>query len=632
MLIILMFLISSLSINSVFAPKKNKNKVPIADIGGPYSGTEGKAINFDGSSSHDPDGTIISFLWDFGDGEISTAKNPAHVYIQDGTYPVSLLVTDDDATDKSTTLAIVSDTEPVANLIATPTFGITPLTVTFIDASTSYDGIVSWLWDFGDGKNSTAPNPNHNYSLGSFTVSLTVKEEDGDTNTQTKPHFITAEPAPNQSPRADFIILSSDIPTINETISFTDYSIDTDGNIISWSWNFGDTTTSTTQNPVHQYQSIGTYTTTLIVQDDDGATASITKQLTIHEINPPITTNNYDGLWHNIDFTINLTATDEYSGVAETYYKINADPTKQLSIDGPPIINAEDSNNTLEYWSIDKIGNEETHQYLVNIKLDKTPPTANLGEDITVTEDTPVTLDALKSNDNIQITNYSWVLIDENYQKLNGPNPQHIFHTPGVYAANLTVTDAAHNSAMSSFIIKVIDITNPKANAGDDKIINEGTNVILNGSASTDNVGIESYVWFFTDVEPQTLYGKEISYVFKNPGEYSVTLKVSDAENNCSNDTITIIVTGNDAFSIDENDGIEGRSDESESTPDLDSIDFLDVAVDRNNDEESNIEGYQNDVDPKVNESEEHTLASVLVIAVIISMICYGILLSRSSK
>ena len=72
--------------------------------------------------------------------------------------------------------------------------------------------------------------------------------------------------------------------------------------------------------------------------------------------------------------------TDEYvdfmSGVAETYYRINDGPTKILSVDGQPNITVEGSNNTLEYWSVDNVGNEELpHKILTGIKLDKTSPT-----------------------------------------------------------------------------------------------------------------------------------------------------------------------------------------------------------------------------------------------------------------
>ncbi len=96
--------------------------------------------------------------------------------------------------------------------------------------------------------------------------------------------------------------------------------------------------------------------------------------ITPWDINPPLTTDNYDGLWHITDFTINLTAIDELTDVEETYYKINDNPEQNVTFHGQPLITTEGTNNTLEYWSIDKAGNNETHRILTEIKLDKTTP------------------------------------------------------------------------------------------------------------------------------------------------------------------------------------------------------------------------------------------------------------------
>ena len=169
------------------------NEPPVADPNGPYTGTEGVSITFDGSGSYDTDGSIVSYDWDFGDGNTAAGVSPAHAYAQDGTFTVTLTVTDDDgATDTKTTTATVADTEPTAEFSATPTSGLEPLTVTFTDASTSYDGLASWQWDFGDGETSTEQNPTHEYTeAGTYTVSLTVHEADGDSDTETKVDYIT---------------------------------------------------------------------------------------------------------------------------------------------------------------------------------------------------------------------------------------------------------------------------------------------------------------------------------------------------------------------------------------------------------------------------------------------------------
>jgi len=90
---------------------------------------------------------------------------------------------------------------------------------------------------------------------------------------------------------------------------------------------------------------------------------------------PPTTTDNYNGQWHNADFTVTLEAIDDKSGVKATYYKINNGPTLDITTHGQPRITSESANNKLEYWSIDNAGNEEIpHHILSGIKLDKTSP------------------------------------------------------------------------------------------------------------------------------------------------------------------------------------------------------------------------------------------------------------------
>jgi uncharacterized repeat protein (TIGR01451 family) len=174
-------------------PTPVTNKPPVADPDGPYTGTEGALMTFAGSCSYDPDGSIVSYEWDFGDGATGAGVSPTHRYAQEGVYPVTLTVTDNDgATDTKSTTAAVDDTEPVAGFTATPTSGYEPLSVDFTDTSTSYDGITAWGWDFGDGESSSDRNPTHVYDEdGSFTVTLAVSESDGDSDTERKPNYIS---------------------------------------------------------------------------------------------------------------------------------------------------------------------------------------------------------------------------------------------------------------------------------------------------------------------------------------------------------------------------------------------------------------------------------------------------------
>jgi len=169
-------------------------------------------------------------------------------------------------------------------------------------------------------------------------------------------------------------------PLVTETVTFNaSDSYDYDGDIISYEWNFGDGNTTIVAEPiiVHVYTAQGVYSVNLTVTDNEGFRRSITRSIAVGtDTTPPITLDDYDALWHTSDFTITLTATDDLSGVAETYYRINDGPIQNLSAHGHPLITTEGADNKLEYWSVDNADNEELpHKILTGIKLDKTYPT-----------------------------------------------------------------------------------------------------------------------------------------------------------------------------------------------------------------------------------------------------------------
>jgi len=159
------------------------NERPVADAGGPYSGTEDQDVTFNGSGSYDPDGDTLTYRWDFGDGSTGAGVSPTHTYSAGGTYTVTLVVNDgkvDSEPDKTTaTIAEVND-PPVADAGPDQTAAVGEM-ITF-DGSASYDdgAITSYEWTFGDGTTVYGDQPNHAYSSsGTYTVTLTVKDEVG---------------------------------------------------------------------------------------------------------------------------------------------------------------------------------------------------------------------------------------------------------------------------------------------------------------------------------------------------------------------------------------------------------------------------------------------------------------------
>jgi len=155
-------------------------------------------------------------------------------------------------------------TPPIANFSGNPTEGTAPLTVQFTDLSTNTP--TSWSWDFGDGQTSEEQNPEHIYTeAGTYTVSLTATNEGG-SDDEVKTDYITVT-TPVIAPVANF----SGNPTEGTaplTVQFTDLSTNTP---TSWSWDFGDGTTSTEQNPEHIYTEVGTYTVSLTSTNEGGS-------------------------------------------------------------------------------------------------------------------------------------------------------------------------------------------------------------------------------------------------------------------------------------------------------------------------------------------------------------------------
>lgn len=245
------------------------NVKPVAQFS---SEVDGLSAAFSSSGSSDPDGTIASYAWTFGDGGTSSATNPSHDYATAGTYGVTLTVTDDDGATTSLTKQVSVSAPPVASF--TTSVNGTQLSVNG-SGSTDDQGVTSYAWKFGDGGTATGATASHTYAAGgTFDVELTVSDATGNTATSTQEVTIVA---PNAAPDAAFTVTANGL-TVNANGSA---SSDPDGTIDSYAWTFGDGGTATGATASRTYAAPGTYTVTLEVTDDDGAKDTATQQVTV---------------------------------------------------------------------------------------------------------------------------------------------------------------------------------------------------------------------------------------------------------------------------------------------------------------------------------------------------------------
>src|SRR5207249_3626921 len=135
------------------------NHPPTAVPGGPYTGTEGTAVSFDGSASPDPDGDALTYAWSFGDGATGSGARPTHAFADNGTYTVTLTVTDarGAASAPATTTAAIGNVAPTVNAGPNQTVTLgSPITVsaTFSDPGVN-DAPWAYAIDWGDGSPQT---------------------------------------------------------------------------------------------------------------------------------------------------------------------------------------------------------------------------------------------------------------------------------------------------------------------------------------------------------------------------------------------------------------------------------------------------------------------------------------------
>lgn len=264
------------------------NQPPSANTTPVAATSPGSAVLFDASGSVDPDGTINSYSWDYGDGNTGAGLATVYRYAAGGTFVARLTVRDSAGISGVWHKVVAVSGNQAPQAFAGPDQTHTLGAPTRFSAAGSMDdgAIASYQWDFGDGASSSGVYVEHVYSApGTYTAVLRVTDNAGLTATDTV--VVTILPSTvNLLPVARLSGQSQG--NVGLLVYFDgSQSTDLDGTMAGYRWDFGDGQVASGANASHAYAAAGIYTVTLTVTDNLGASASATTTAQIGAALPP---------------------------------------------------------------------------------------------------------------------------------------------------------------------------------------------------------------------------------------------------------------------------------------------------------------------------------------------------------
>ncbi|WP_158600076.1 PKD domain-containing protein [Halorubrum sp. Atlit-28R] len=486
-------------------------------------------IDLVADSSVDPDGTIESYEWDLDtDGTSEATGSTATVdFVDDGTYPIELTVTDDDGTARSLTQNVtVTNRPPTATATANDTTPAIGQPVTFdASESTDVDGAIATVaWDINDDGSYDLTGDQVTGAFnqpGNQTVTVRVTDDDGATARANVTVDVNSPPNPR--------VNTSDPVLSNEPVTLdASQSDDPDGTILAYEWTIEAAPDAAGPNVSRTFTDDGSYAVTLTVTDDDGATASVTTNVTVQNRPPelwltrvsPETTPVETG--DEVEYAVD--ASDDDGVIDNTTLTVTSPTgtTRTVTPAGTATVRFNESGN----WSVtaavtdDDGATTATNRTLrVNAPPDVTivaPDSVDANEDVTVEADA--------TDPDSEISEYSWEVEGRTY---SGPNVT--FNADGgeVIPVSLQVTDTAGATTVVNETIAVNPGLDPRV-----YVRTQLGNRVLSSEASVDtpdSIDREAvtYEWDLDGDGQFESDGRAQNRLITEPGEYEVAVRVN---------------------------------------------------------------------------------------------------------
>ncbi|MDZ7309171.1 MAG: phytase, partial [candidate division KSB1 bacterium] len=460
-------------------------------------------------------GHVSAWLWDFGDSTTSTLQHPTHEYARAGVYSVTLTVSDSCGSNSASKAEFITVNSPVVAAFAvSDSSGCSPLTVQFSDSSTGSP--TAWLWDFGDGTNSTEQHPSHTYhASGRYTVTLTASSAVG-TDTTSKSDFVIVTEQPGAAFQATRTRVS-----VSSPVTFTDQS---SGEVSRWLWDFGDGGTSPEKNPTHHYAAPGEYTVSLTVSNECGThTESKTNYVTVVDtISAAFSAGDTAGC-----APLTVQFTDQSSGPITSRRWEFGDGT--LSTESHPAHTYADTGSYTVRLTVQNAANDSSVATRTTYVRVYPVPQAEFSASVT-TGHAPV---LVPFTDQSAGNPTSWLWDFGDGSRSTEQHPSHTYTMAGDYTVMLTSSNACSSSTVSR--TDYIHIDPCLAPVADFSALDTLGSVPMQVRFSDRSTGAPTaWSWDFGDGNSSTEQNPVHRYLA--PGEYTVTLTV---RNDCDSDTVS---------------------------------------------------------------------------------------------